>query len=67
MDIVLKLVEPNSKDYELAKKELDTLNEVNTKGMQKSETDTTPIQTENLTPPSGINPVTEPPQDLPQQ
>ena len=36
MDIVLKLVEPNSKDYELAKKELDDIT-------------TTPVETETLT------------------
>jgi len=61
MEIVLKLVEPNSKDYELVTKELETLT-TKTEQVEKIE----PIQTENLTPPQGSpEPVIDPQLELP--
>lgn len=55
LNITLTLVEKDSKDYELVKKELDNLGEA-----------TTPVQTENLTPPATPSPTQEPQIQIPQ-
>ena len=60
LNITLTLVEKDSKDYELVKKELDTIDE------KVENTETNPVQTENLTPPATPSPTQEPQIEIPQ-
>ncbi|EKE04987.1 MAG: putative tpr repeat protein [uncultured bacterium] len=59
LNITLTLVEKDSKDYELVKKELDTIDE------KVENTEANPIQTENLTPPATPSPTQEPQIEIP--